>query len=190
MQLEALIQQFGLPGLTLGGAFEGDGIAFLGGVLAHRGLFGFEAAVWAVWLGAVIVDNVFFLIGRYARERAFVQRVVEKRAVRALHGRVERYPAVSVLGFRYLYGLKTAGAVIFGMSRLSWVKFTVLDLVAVLIWAHVLVGLGFVAGHTIEALFGQLRLHEHLGLALVVLLMGAVLLWWVTRRRVERRGKQ
>ncbi|WP_322865404.1 DedA family protein [Aquicoccus sp. G2-2] len=190
MQLETLIQQFGLPGLTLGGAFEGDGIAFLGGVLAHRGLFGFEAAVWAVWLGAVIVDNAFFLIGRYARERAFVQRQVTKRAVRVLHGWIERHPALSVLGFRYLYGLKTAGALLFGMSRLSWVRFAILDLIAVLLWAHVLVGLGFVAGHTIEALFGQLRLHEHLGVALVVLLVGAVLLWWITRRRVERRGKK
>ena len=69
MSLEHLVQTLGLPGVVIGAALEGEGVAFLSGVFAHRHIFHFEAAALAVALGAVITDNVTFAIGRYGGGR-------------------------------------------------------------------------------------------------------------------------
>ncbi|MEK1901219.1 MAG: DedA family protein, partial [Rhizobium sp.] len=38
MNIELLIENYGLPAIFLGTAFEGETAAFLGGVIAHRDL--------------------------------------------------------------------------------------------------------------------------------------------------------
>ena len=38
MTMESLIAAWGLPALTVGTLFEGDAVAFVGGLMAHRGL--------------------------------------------------------------------------------------------------------------------------------------------------------
>lgn len=188
MNLEHLIQSLGPWGMLVGTILEGDVVAFLGGVLAHRGLFPFEVAALAGALGAFIVDNLFFWVGRHMGQRAFVRRILEKPGVGIWHARLDRHPVLAILGFRYVYGMKTAGAVMIGTTRVSWARFAALNAVAVILWCNAFMALGYVAGTAIEAAFGRRHLALHLGLALAVFLVLAVgaFLW---ARRV-RKGKK
>ncbi|WP_417723851.1 DedA family protein [Salipiger sp.] len=187
MHPEHLIQTLGLPGLVLGAVVEGDTVTFLGGVLAHRHLFPFEAVALAATLGGVIADNICFLIGRRAGQGALARRVLARPAARALHSRLTRHPEAAILGVRFLYGMKTVGAMMVGTTAIPWARFAAINAVAVLIWAHVLAALGYGAGAAIVAAFGHHELHIHLGVALLVFVLGAALLWPVIRWRRKRK---
>ncbi|WP_424987842.1 DedA family protein [Microbulbifer sp. S227A] len=191
MSLETLVQEFGLPGIVVGTVAEGDTVAFLGGVLAHRGLLPFAGVVLAAALGGWLIDNAMFLLGRHAGHRAFVQKQLARGPVSALRTRIKRYPVTAVLGFRFIYGMKTVGAILIGMTPVPWPRFALLDLLATLIWALVLCGLGFGVGGTIRTVFGHVELHLHLGLAAAIFLTGLLamvlaLRWWNKHRRGPR----
>lgn len=183
MSIEQAVQAWGLPGLVLGAALEGETVAFLAGVLAHRRFFPFEAAALAVTLGALIVDNAMFWLGRRAGGRGRVARMLARPRVAALAARVRVRPEAWVLGFRWVWGMKTAGAALIGASGLGWGRFVLLDGLAALIWAHLVVGAGFLGGAALEAAFGRLALHWHLGVVLAGFAAGALLLWLWARRR-------
>ncbi len=180
--IQSTIQTLGLPGLALGGALEGETVAFMAGVLVHRGLFGFEAAVLAVSLGAVLADNLVFVMARRGQGSGFVQRSLQRPMVRWLRSVVDRNRVLAILAFRFLYGMKTAGCVVMATTGIGWLRFALWDLLAVLIWAHVLVGLGYAAGTAVKAVFGELRLHWHLLLCLGIFLACGALYWlWAHR---------
>ncbi|MCB2114805.1 MAG: VTT domain-containing protein [Rhodobacteraceae bacterium] len=179
MSLEQLLSDWGLPAILAGTILEGDAVAFLGGVLAHRRLVPFEAAALAATAGAFIVDQVVFQIGRHVARFPRARRVLEARAARRILGWIDRRPGLMCAGFRFLYGMKTIGALAIGASSVTLARFALFDLLGCAVWAHVLTALGYGAGQAIERLFGRLAVHHHLGLALGLGLaaLAALALW-------------
>jgi len=186
MTLESIIQDLGLPGITLGVVLEGEGVSFLGGVLAHRGLFAFEAVAIAATLGALIVDQMLFFAGRYAGRIGPVHRALGHPAAQVLNEKLDQHQSKVILGFRFIYGMKTVGALLIGSSPVSWQRFAILDLVAVVVWAHVWVAMGYGAGQAIEAMFGKLHLNWHIVIAVGVFLLVALGLWYARRREIGK----
>ncbi|PYF08772.1 membrane protein DedA with SNARE-associated domain [Rhodobacter viridis] len=183
MSFDTLIQTAGLPGLFLGTMAEGEGVAVLGGVLAHRALFPVEIVSLVVTAGAIAADQLFFALGRLAGQGALAARLLSKGPVQALHRQLGRHQTLSVLGFRFVYGLKIAGAVLIGTSEIGWRRFATLDALSCLVWAHLFVGLGYVAGQAITRFFGDLALHVHLAIAILGVLAAAWALHRILRRR-------
>ncbi|SOC13011.1 DedA family protein [Rhodobacter maris] len=190
MSLETLISTLGLPGIFLGTMAEGEAVAFFGGVLAHRHFFPIEMVTAVVTAGSITVDNLGFAIGRRAGQRAFVRRELKRGPVRALHGLLERHPLPALLGFRFVYGLKLAGAVLIGTSPVPWRRFALLDALACVIWAHLFCWMGFAAGGAITRIFGQMRLPHHLGLALAGFLLAALGLHLLRQHRKRTRAEE
>lgn len=180
--LEGFVTTAGLPGLVLGTMAEGETVAFLGGVLARRGFFPFDAAVLALALGAVVIDNLCFALGAFGRDTALARRLLAGQAAGRMRGLVTRHAVWAVLGFRFVWGMKTAGAVLFGASGLGWRRFVLLDAAGCLIWALAVAGLGYVTGGAIQGLWGQLALHWHLAAAGAVFLVGIVVVQRFLRR--------
>lgn len=175
MALEQVLADWGLPAIAAGSFLEGEGAAFMGGVLAHRGFFPFEAAALAAALGALCVDQAVFHIGRHLTRFPRARGVLERPRTRKVAGWVRAHPDLLCLSFRFLYGLKTVGALTLGAAAIPPVRFFALDLVGCLVWAHAVTALGFGAGHAVERVFGRIETHHHLVIALVLaaLLLGA-----------------
>lgn len=75
MALEQLVSDYGAFGLFAGAGLEGETVAMLGGVLAHRGLLDFWTAVLAVAAGSFLTDQIFFLAGRRFRNSSWVRKL-------------------------------------------------------------------------------------------------------------------
>jgi len=181
MSLEQFVTDWGLPALALGSVAEGDAVAFLGGVLAHRGHFRFEAAALAVAGGGFVADQICFHLGRHARRIAWVQRMIDRPATQSVLAKAHVRPNLYALSMRFLYGLRTVGAAGLGAAGLSPLRYAVLDALSCLAWAHVVVGLGFGAGQAIERAIGHTELLEHLLAALAITLVAGVALWAIGR---------
>lgn len=165
MILENLIQTWGLPALFAGGVFEGDTVAMLGGALAHRGHLGFWAAAGTVGAGAALADQLWFHLARAHRERAFIRRIAARPAAMRVMALVARRPVLAIVGFRFVWGMRTIGPVALGVSEVPGGLYVALNLMSVAVWAVLMTGLGYGAGRAVEQLFGRLPLAHHLGLA-------------------------
>ncbi len=164
---DQLIQTLGLPGLVIGAILEGDAITFPAGILAHRGLFRFEHVVLAATLGAVLIANALFLAGRLGGTRPFVRRVLLGGAAQRMRARLEARVIPAILIVRFVYGMKSIGALLIGTTSITW-------------WRY--------AGHAIQALLGRVAVHWHLLAGIGLFLAGVGLLWYgVGRRRAKGR---
>ncbi len=180
--LTAAIAQWGLPALGVGAFVEGDAVAFMGGVLAHRGLFGFWPVVAVVALGAFVWDQTLFQLGRRAIDARWLAGVNTSALMGQVRAQVAAHPLRWAVGFRFVWGLRAVCPVALGASGLALRVFVLADMGAVIVWALLVCGIGYGAGHVIVALFGTAALHNHMliAAALFAALAGGV---WVWRRR-------
>ncbi len=75
--LENLVATYGLLAIFLGSAVEGETVAFLGGISAHRHLLAYLPAALAASAGSFLADQAFFFAGRYARHFRYVRGVAD-----------------------------------------------------------------------------------------------------------------
>lgn len=189
MTLETLIADWGLPALFLGGVFEGDGAGMVGGALAHRGAFPLPSAWAAISAGAFLADQVLFQIARRHRQMPRLQRLAATAAAAPLLALAARRPALASMSFRFLFGMRTIGPLVLGLSAIPARLYLVVNLLAVALWGALVTALGYGAGHVLEQLFGRLDTVRHLGLILgltAALLAAAAFLHHRLRRRREK----
>jgi membrane protein DedA with SNARE-associated domain len=94
-----------------------------------------------------------------------------------------RYGAMLVIGLRFVYGLRLAGVLAIGMSRMPWVRFAGLNLFGALLWALIIGGVGYLLGDAVEALSKDLRFAAYLVVAAAIVCAAIV---WVFGRRARR----
>jgi membrane protein DedA with SNARE-associated domain len=92
-----------------------------------------------------------------------------------------------ILGFRFVYGIRTVSPFAIGMSDVPAGRYMVLNLVGAAIWAAAIAYLGYSLGEAAEVLLGQVRRYE-LGIFAAIAALG-VILWGtrLSRRRHQRR---
>lgn len=111
--------------------------------------------------------------------------VLSERAGKA--GRmVEGHRILITLGFRFLYGLRTAIPFAIHMSHIRVIEFVLLNIVGAAIWATVIGALGYSFGHSLELLLGDIKRYEtdlFLLVALTGILTGIIRMVRARRKR-------
>lgn len=138
--------------ILVGSAVEGQLSAMAGGVMAREHLMSPLVVFAAAALGSTLVDYVLFVLGRSFRESRFVTKASKKKAFETALGLIERFPNSFILSFRFIYGLRAAGPVAVGVTRIGHRRFAVLNVLGALIWAAVCVGLGYLIGPALMSL--------------------------------------
>jgi membrane protein DedA with SNARE-associated domain len=177
--LEELIQRFGYLAILVGTFLEGETVLLLGGFAAHRGYLNLVGVMVAAFAGSLVGDWLYFEIGR-RKGMAFLD---ERPAWRSRVGRtlqlVNTHQTLLILGFRFLYGIRTVTPFALGASGVSPLRFALLNVPSAAFWAVAFGGLGYALGNTLEAVMGNIRRYEHLVFA-AILAAGA--LAWAWRR--------
>lgn len=159
---ERLISEYGIFAILVGAGIEGETVAFLGGIFAHRHLLPYWQVAAAAALGSFIADQIFFQIGRAASRLQIIQKVSDKPPAARVRLLLERHPTGFVLAFRFIYGMRTISPIIIGISGVPAMTFIALNAIAAAIWGIVATSLGYLLGGVVEALVGRLELHQHL----------------------------
>jgi membrane protein DedA with SNARE-associated domain len=181
--LEQLIGQYGYAAVAAGTLLEGETILVLGGLAAHLGYLDLAGVMAAGFAGGFTGDQVLFRLGRSHGPRVLARRPAWRPRAERVLALLERNQTLLILGFRFLYGLRTVTPFALGMSRVSALRFLPLNAVAAGVWAVAVAGAGYLFGQAAEALLGELR---HYGRALLggVALAGGLL--WLARRLRRR----
>jgi membrane protein DedA with SNARE-associated domain len=171
MDLLHLITLFGYPMILAGTFIEGEMILILGGFAAHRGYLELPLVVFCAFCGAFMGDQFFFYLGRY-RSRLFLERHPNWHSrISTVEHYIDRFRTLFVLGFRFVYGLRTVSPFVLGMGDIRPIVFIVLDAVSVLAWAILVGWLGYAFGNVMEMILGEIE-HYEMELFALILITG------------------
>lgn len=168
--LNELIGRYGLYAVFFLTVIEGDITLLLAGVLAHSAFFGehsFPKVLMAGTFGGFAGDCAAYGVGRL-----FGTRVRECRFYRVARPRIERlietFGPLSIFLSKYVYGLRTASCVFYGVAHMRPTKFVPLALGSCFLWVFVLSGAGYFFSGAITNLLGDFH---QLGIALLIIVV-------------------
>ena len=180
--LHDLFTQYGYAVVFLGVFLENAGLPvpgettlLAGAALAHFGELSLPRVVLVAMGGAVLGDNLGFLIGRRGG-RQFIERFCGRLGLTAERLRrfdsfFEQHGARTVFIARFITGLRVFGAVLAGASRMRWRDFLLYNALGALVWCIVIGIAGYVLGHSWQLLEKWIGRTGLIGLAVVVALV-------------------
>lgn len=183
------IAHYGVAGVFLAAAVEGELGVLIGGAMARLGKLNPLYVALAAWIAAFLSAQLFFHLGRWQRDGQWVHKITDKRAFAlALHW-IERHPRLFCLFYRFIYGFRIVGPVAISLSRVDARLFGILNLFTALAWATLGVGLGWFVGPEIAHWLGRWFTPRRFAIAsaLAAALMLIVISW--RAGRAERRQR-
>lgn len=183
--LETLLANYGYPILIIGTFFEGETIMVLGGIAAHMGYLSLDWVIACGFCGTVCGDQLYAFLGR-RHGKAMLQRYPswQARANRVLNI-LERHQYLLIIGFRFLYGLRTITPFAIGTSNVPYLRFTILNMIGASIWAIAIGLAGFYFGRAVETILGNIKHYE---IELILGIIAIAVFFWLIRFYKQRRS--
>lgn len=176
-----LIGQYGLYAVFILAMVEGDITLLLAGVLAHSYFFGeysFARVLFWGTLGGVVSDNL-----AYGAGRSFHKRVRNLRFYQSASPRMERltnkFGTLSIFLSKYIYGLRWATCIFYGVGRMPYLRFLVLSLTSCFAWVFVLSGAGYFFSGAVIGLIGDF---QRLGKVLLIIVVLGIIGFYLAER--------
>ncbi len=193
--MDCLLQEYGYPILILGALLEGESVLLLGGGMAYFGYLSLPLVILVSFVGAIIHDQLLYFAGR--RGLTFFLRrseALEKKSQRVFR-LLKKYDYWLIMGFRFVYGLRTLTPMVVGASGLSIRRYTILTVTSAAFWAVTVSCVGYVCATAIEKLisrFHDYQIYLGIGLLIIVLMVAIFFLGrhHVKKRRVRKKALQ
>lgn len=156
-------------------------LALFAGYVAHSGALNYTALVTVCWLGSFAGDVFRFWIGRRFGSGVFARFPRLQKAVLTVARLSERHHGWMILCHRYPHGIRGVAGFAYGVSKLPWSTFLVLNFIAAGIWSLAIVSAGYGFGRFSEKVMTDAS--SGLGLAMLVIFLG---LSWLLSRKLEQ----
>lgn len=173
--VENLIREYGLWAVIIGAMFEGELTLLFAGVLAHYGLFSFGEVLISGTFGGFLGDVLGYLFGHYCKVK-IKQCEFYQRAQPRLEKLSARYGVFAVFLVKYIYGLRTASAIFWGLAPMRFRRFGPLTLASCGAWVLLMSGVGYFFSNAIELVIGRV---QRLGVVLLVAFVITVVIAFV-----------
>lgn len=181
--LESLIQSYGYAVLLVGTFLEGETILVIAGFAAHRGWLSLPWVMAVAFCGSLAGDQLWFHLGRRKGSAFVAARPAWAQGAERVRMLTGRHGVLVVLGFRFLYGLRTVTPLVLGASGYDVRRFTALNVAGAAVWSVLVSLAGYFFGHVAESLIEDIKRYELWLIAILALTGAVVWLWRVLRRR-------
>ena len=167
MSIEQLISTYGYTAIVIGTFFEGETILVMGGFAAHLGYLNLKIVILSALLGTFIGDQLFFYIGRVKGKKFLENRPAWKLKAEKVFVLMEKHQLWLILGFRFLYGLRSVTPFLIGTSKIAPLSFLILNIIGASIWAVIIGAMGYLFGQSAEIILGEIKKYEILFFAII-----------------------
>lgn len=182
--LAALFGTYGYAVLLAGTFLEGETVLVAAGYLAWRGYMDPALVILCAFAGSTLGDQTFFWIGRRHGQPWLQKRPQWRAKMSRVDALMARYGRLVLLGFRFIYGLRTITPFALGMSTLPFRTFAFYNVISALIWATIVGGAGYLFGSAMERFLKHLVHYEHI--VIVGILLAGILIWLFRKRKEKR----
>ena len=188
--LYEIIGQYGLYAVFVLAMVEGDITLLLAGVLAHSRFFGeysfLGVLLWGT-LGGAVSDNIAYLLGR-----SFAKGIRDMSFYRAARPRIERltnkFGGLSLFLSKYIYGLRWASCIFYGVGRMPYLRFLFLSLASCFLWVSVLSGAGYFFSGAVIGIIGDF--HRLGKILLIIVVVGIASFYFAERFWLSRKVEE
>lgn len=165
--------------------FEGETFVIFAGFAAAQGLLAWPLLLIAAWLGSFAGDQTYFWIGRHFGVRLLARQPLWRARVDRALAWLKRFDAGFILSFRFIYGVRNFSSFALGISHVHWRRFLTLNFIAAGLWAAIFIAVGYLCGHTLGRMLGEIaeRFSESLLIIFALVIIGGHLAHRVHRRR-------
>jgi membrane protein DedA with SNARE-associated domain len=174
---------------SIGFPLPGESLLIFASILAARGEISLPLLMLSSWAGAVIGDNIGYLLGRRFG-RGIILRFGARLGINAERiGKIEevfaRYGVVTVAFARFLNVLRQLNGVVAGMLRMDWKRFLFFNVLGGALWVLTWSFAGFYLGKHVSNLGVLVHNLEHAGalLGVGVLIIVLVFVAWRAPRK-------
>lgn len=169
----SLIQEYGYAFVFLFTLLEGETVLALAGFAAYQGYLNIWYVIAVAIVGAVAGDQAFFYFGRYKGRQFLEARPKYRERLKRIHLIIERHQNLLIFGSRFMYGFRTIIPIAIGTTKVSGIKFLLLNVLGAIIWG-IFFGLGgYAFGSAIESFIGNVRKAEKF--IIIGVILGAVI---------------
>lgn len=187
MSVEHLISQYGYLALFAGVFLEGETILIAAAFAAHQGYMELRWVILVAFLGSLGGDEFYFFLGRFKGKAFLDKRPLWQVRVKKVQGLMERYHRLIIVGFRFLYGVRTVTPFALGMSNVKTPHFVIFNIIGAFTWTVCIAVLGYLFSTALEALLLDVRKYERV-------IMGGIMaagtlgyaIYFLRRRRLRR----
>lgn len=189
-QLEQIIQQYGIYAVFALCTVEGDITLLISGTMAHGGYFGQYSALKVFLfgtLGGMVGDSVGYAVGRIFHENAKHYRFYQMAQPR-VERLIAKFGKFALVISKYIYGIRIAMCVFYGIGKMPFFRFVILDAISCGLWVTLLAGAGYFFSGAITSIIGDFK---HIGIALFFIILFAVVViyaierFWLSERMEE-----
>jgi membrane-associated protein len=172
---------------TMGVPVPGETALITASIVSSRGRLDIEVVIALAAAAAITGDNIGFAIGRKLGRRLLTAPGPllhhRRRVIEVAEPFFERHGPKAVFLGRWIAGLRITSAWMAGVTQMRWPVFLFWNALGGIAWATSIGLLAYFVGHSAEKIIHLAGLG---GAAAVVL--GALGLWWVLRRRRASAG--
>jgi membrane protein DedA with SNARE-associated domain len=180
-QLSQIIEQYGIYAVFALCTVEGDITLLISGTMAHGGFFGPYSFFWVLLfgtLGGMTGDCVAYGIGRVAHQNAKDYRFYQMAQPR-IEKLIDKFGGFAIIISKYIYGIRAAMCVFYGIGKMPFLRFLVLDAISCFTWVLLLSGAGYFFSGAITSIIGDFR---QIGIALFFIVLTGVIIFYVIER--------
>jgi len=188
LSLEEIVTSYGYLAVLAGTFLEGEAILVIAGFLAHRGYLELPLVILSAFAGTLAGDQLYFHIGRIKGQAFLDRRPGLKARGRRVQDLLARHQVLLILGFRFIYGIRTATPFVLGASGVASGRYFVLNSCGALAWAAAFGAAGYYFGHALEVLLGEVKQFERWIVAGMLAASVAAWIWSRWRARRQRPG--
>ena len=175
--LGILLEDFGMP-------TPGETLLIAGAILASGGALKIYILLPLAWLGAVIGDNIGYVIGYYGGHRLMMRyggRVgITEARLKEVEAFFARYGGWVIVFARFVVVLRQFNGIVAGTLEMHWLKFLVLNAIGAALWVAFWGGLAFWLGKGVLVYVHEIDVLRPVILTLVglALVAGLAYFWW------------
>lgn len=184
MTLESFVATYGYPALLAGALLEGEAVVIIAGVLAHSGYLQLPWVIGISFCGAFCADQFVFQVGKRKGKPFLEKRPHWEPRIDRVRRFLIGYEIIAVLGYRFVYGMRTITPIVIGASGFATRRFVFLNLCSTFLWAVVISSAGYFFGNVIEALLRDFRRYELAVILVIAAVAGGI---WFYRYRLRNR---
>jgi membrane protein DedA with SNARE-associated domain len=179
--LSQIIEQYGIYAVFALCTVEGDITLLMSGTMAHQGFFGpysFLKVILFGTLGGMVGDSIAYGVGRVFHENAKDYRFYQMAQPR-IEKLIDKFGGFAIVISKYIYGIRAAMCVFYGIGKMPFLRFLLLDAISCFTWVFVLSGAGYFFSGAITSMIGDFK---QIGVALFFIVLTGIIIFYVIER--------
>ena len=180
-ELSQIIAQYGIYAVFALCTVEGDITLLISGTMAHGGYFGHYSWLKVLFfgtLGGMAGDCVAYSIGRGFHENAKDYRFYQMAQPR-VEKLIDKFGTFAIVISKYIYGIRAAMCVFYGIGKMPFGRFLVLDAISCFLWVFILSGAGYFFSGAITSMIGDFK---QVGIALFFVVLAGIIIFYAIER--------